>query len=195
MINYSLLSKLKILKRTIKGFSLIELIIGIVVLGIAMALITRVLSPQAERSIDPIFQVRAAELAQGMMEEISSKAFDESNTLALGNSRCGEVNIGATACTTLNTCPTGNAELGESRLSYDDVDDYNCLNQSNLAIESGRGESLSIYSGFSLAVTVGYDDDMDGVTVNTPGNVKLITVTVTTPNNEQMAFSTYRFNY
>ncbi len=195
MINYLPLGKLTILNKTVKGFSLIELIIGIVVLGISMALISRVLSPQAERSIDPIFQVRAAELAQGMMEEISSKAFDESNTLALGNSRCGEVNIGAAACTTLNACPTGNAELGESRLTYDDVDDYNCLNQSNLAIESGKGESLSIYSGFSLAVAVGYDDDMDGITVNTPGNVKLITVTVTTPNNEQMAFSTYRFNY
>ena len=52
------------------GFTLIELVIGIVVFSIALVLFTSLMVPQAIRSVDPIFQVRASELGQSLMNEI-----------------------------------------------------------------------------------------------------------------------------
>ena len=48
----------------LKGFTLIEMVIGIVVFSIALTLFTSLIVPQVIRSVDPIFQVRASELGQ-----------------------------------------------------------------------------------------------------------------------------------
>ena len=56
-----------------RGFSLIELIIGIVVLAIAMLFISAILGPLFVRSIEPWHQVRAAELGNSLMNEILAR--------------------------------------------------------------------------------------------------------------------------
>ena len=64
-----------------RGVTLIELIIGIVVLAISLSIITAVLGPLYIKSADPWHQVRAAELGQGLMNEILGKAFDKKKFL------------------------------------------------------------------------------------------------------------------
>ena len=173
-----------------KGFTLIELVIGIIVFSIALTLFTSLIVPQAIKSVDPIFQVRASELGQSMINEITSKSFDETSDRTGGGTLCDASCIGS-----INLGPDG-----ESRENYDDVDDYHGLSASDGDIKNAFNEtamlaSNSLYQGFSISVNVVYDADMDGTADTAVGDTKLITVTVTTPNDENIIFSSFRSNY
>ncbi|PKG97786.1 prepilin-type N-terminal cleavage/methylation domain-containing protein [Paraglaciecola sp. MB-3u-78] len=173
------------------GFTLIELVIGIVVFSIALVLFTSLIVPQAIRSVDPIFQVRASELGQALMNEIVSKSFDEKSDRTGGATPCDATCIGS-----INLGP----DDGESRTSYNDVDDYHGLNVSNGDIKNSLNETTvlngsNLYQGFNVKVSVVYDEGMDGTADNVVGNAKLITVTVTTPNDEEIIFASFRSNY
>lgn len=174
-----------------EGFTLIELVIGIIVFSIALVLFTSLIVPQVIRSVDPIFQVRAAELGQSIINEISSKSFDEKSDRTGGSNFCDAACIGS-----INLGPDGS----ETRANFDDVDDYHGLNESGGGIKNTLGESTilndnNLYEGFTLRVSVVYDADMDGTADTVVSNTKLITVTVTTPNDEDIIFSTFRSNY
>jgi MSHA pilin protein MshD len=202
-----------------RGFTLIELVVGIVVFSIALMLFTSLIVPQAVRSVDPIFQVRATELAQSLINEIVSKPFDENSNRTGGTARCNEdlsvpsdgdtldISIGEMGdCTASNLLgEDGVAEVG-LRGTYNDVDDYHGLDESDGAIRNSLGGfitigSVNLYQGFQAQVTVFYDDNRNGIDdaidngVIVNNNTKLITVTITTPNNEAINFSTYRSNY
>jgi MSHA pilin protein MshD len=173
------------------GFTLIELVIGIVVFSIALTLFTSLIVPQAIRSVDPIFQVRAAELGQSLINEITSKSFDEKSDRTGGATICDATCIGS-----INLGP----DSGESRANFDDVDDYNGLNVSDGNIKNSLNETTilngsNLYQGFRLKVSVVYDAAMDGTADTVVGNTKLVTVTVTTPNDEDIIFSSFRSNY
>ncbi|MDU0353118.1 prepilin-type N-terminal cleavage/methylation domain-containing protein [Paraglaciecola aquimarina] len=182
-----------------KGFTLVELVVGLVVFAIAMTLFVSLIVPQAIRSVDPIFQVRAAELAQSLVNEISSKPFDQNSSRIGGTIRCNEAG---------NPC-TQSQNLGpeENRSAFNDVDDYHGLLATGTDFkQNSLGGNISIdgknlYAGFSLAVTVFYDDNLDGIDDSVVGggtyvgNTKYIKVIVTTPNDEDITFATYRSNY
>lgn len=181
-----------------QGFTLVELIIGITVFSIIMMVIIGLIGPQSRLSVEPVWQVRASELAQSLMSEINAKAFDEQSSLSANGPRCNE----GTPCTS-----SGNLgpDTGESRAAFDDVDDYNGLNQSGAAILSAQGVPMlyngeSLYAGFTVQVQVYYDDNEDGVNDDAGGsgavvgNVKRIVITVTTPGGEAITFSSYRWN-
>ncbi|GAA0856549.1 type II secretion system protein [Aliiglaciecola litoralis] len=191
------------------GFTLIEMIVGIVIFGIALSLVTTLIFPQARRSVDPIMQVRATELAGTLLREISAKAFDENSR---GSIRCnddlnadGDFNdAGEIACTAASDL---GPEPGESRTAsqsnFDDVDDYNGLvqgaGQADPIIRNSLGEVLvvdgqTLYAGFSVSVSVVYDGNMDGV-ADINQTAKLITVNVNTPGGETLQFARYRSNY
>ncbi|WJG09712.1 type II secretion system protein [Aliiglaciecola sp. LCG003] len=192
-----------------KGFTLIEMVIGMLVLAIVFALMTSLIFPQAGRSVDPIMQVRATELANSLLREISAKAFDETSTTGI---RCnddlnqdGEFDSddNEAACTAAaNFGPEGETR-NAIESNFDDVDDYHGLSQGrgqdDPIILNSLGESIEIdgqnlYAGFNFQVTVVYDGNLDGVT-DSNQSAKLITVTVGTPSLETLVFSTYRSNY
>ena len=85
-----------------RGFTLIELIVGIVLLAVALTGILGLLINQAPKAVDPVQQVRAAQLAQRLAGEILQKSFDEQSDHNGGRYRCGEVVAGVTipACST-----------------------------------------------------------------------------------------------
>jgi MSHA pilin protein MshD len=176
-----------------KGFTLVELIIGLVVFAIAMTLFVSLIVPQAIRSVDPIYQIRAAELGQSLISEIASKPFDEHSSHSGGFVRCND----GIACSVIDGATNSNIEEGiGNRESFDDVDDYNNLNESGANIKTSLGEKTGLYAGFNAQVSVSYDADMDGGSPDAAvGDIKLITVTITTPNNEVVVFSNYRTNY
>ncbi len=177
------------------GFTLVELVIGIVVFSIALGLFTSLIVPQAIRSVDPIFQVRASELGQSLIHEIASKSFDEGSDRTGGSNICSQgANPACTSSAALG--PEEKDASGEPiRSSFDDVDDYHNLNESGASIKNALGGTTGLYTGFNVRVSVVYDADMDGAADAVIGNTKLITVTVTTPNDEDIIFSTFRSNY
>lgn len=181
-----------------RGFTLIELIIGITVFSIIMMVIVSLIAPQSRLSVEPIWQVRATELAQSLMSEINARAFDDSLANSNSGKRCNE-SVACTASGDLGPDP------GETRIRYDDIDDYHGLNESGATILSAQGSPIlyngeSLYTGFSVQVQVYYDDNEDGVnddaasTGTVIGNVKRIVITVTTPGGDAITFSNYRWN-
>lgn len=176
-----------------KGFTLIETIVGIVVLAISFSILTSLIYPIAEQSADQLHQVKAAELAQSMLNEIQNKAFDENSDMAGGLLRCGET--GASNCST-NMGPEdgedGRLDKGESSPDlFNDVDDYN-----NLVYNTGE---IKNYTGYTMSIRVCNDADYNGVCNADPAinksTAKLITVSIVTPTDFSLHFSTYRANF
>jgi|GEM_PF-157259 len=190
---------------TPNGFTLLEIVIGMVVLSIALMTMTSVLAPQTKQGIDPIWQVRAVALASSLSNEILAKPFDNNSNPAGNLTRCNEI----TACTL-------SASLGpdglETRLDFNDVDDFNGFFQQGGNITSSAGftsmvSGSDIYAGFGAQVEVFYDDNLDGVndddadgngildTGTLTGNTKLILITVTTPGNERIQIASVKGNF
>lgn len=172
-----------------RGFTLLELAIGTSVLAVSLLVMTGALFPQAQRSTDPWFQVRSAELAHSMMNEILARKFDE-NSAVLGDLRCGEYETGSATfvpCATqaeLTACST-TEEGTANRADFDDVDDFNCLNLTGNQILNVSGGSLgTVYAAFNVQVGVTY-----------VGANKRITVTVVPPRGDNIVYSAIKANY
>lgn len=175
-------------KRYVRGFTLVEMIVGMVGLAIAMLLVTSILAPQAKRSVTPVLQMRAAELGSSLMQEILSKSFDEnSDHNGGGQWRCGD--SGQPSCTSESSY---GSDSGESRTSYDDVDDYD-TNGAFISITNAQGSSVN-YTGFSYRVDVVSSDSSDSQLTGA-SSVKRIDLTVRTSSDRDFDFSVYRWNY
>ena len=178
-----------------KGFTLIETIVGIVVLAISISVLTSTIYPIAEQSADQLHQVKAAELAQSMLNEIQNKAFDQKSDMAGGRIRCGELGI---LCSDFMG-PDTVAGIKETRATFNDVDDYNDLKYGSVYnkgdIENSQGITLDLYTGYSMLIEVCNDANYDGSCTGDNFIAKLITVKITTPTGFSMNFATYRANF
>lgn len=176
-----------------QGFTLIELVVGIVIFAVAMVLVVSFLQPQVRKGIDPIWQVRAASLGQSISNEILAKPFDQNSNQVGGMDRCNE-GVPCTASSALGP------DAGENRDSYNDVDDYHGLNDSGEAIINSLGlntevDGTQIYAGFNVQVSVFYDQNLDGIDDLAVGSKKLITVTITTPGGERIVITSVKGNF
>lgn len=180
-----------------KGFTLIEMIIGLLVFAIALSLVTTFLIPAEENSADQIHQVKAAQLAKALLNDILNRSFDENSDRDGGVYRCNEDQDrnGDVDDTERCTFDDGNGvwpqDLNETlRSDFDDVDDFGNFTQLITATDQTLDTS---YGAFTLNVDVVYA----GNDINT-GNLrraKRITVTVTTPLGTDIAFSVYKTNF
>lgn len=165
-----------------QGFTLVELIITIVLSGIAIAMFAGIYTSTQVKSVSPIMQVKAAELAQAYLEEISLKRFDEQSPI--GNRfRCDE--NPAISCS--NTLAS---ESGETRARFDDVDDYNNLNES--PPRDALGNIRNGFNSFSASVTVSYAGADQGFSAR---DLKRIEVTITSAEDDLFVFSMYKGNF
>ncbi len=181
-----------------KGFTLIETIVGIVVLAVSFSILTTLIYPIAEQSAEQLHQIRAAELGQSMLNEIQNKAFDQNSDMAGGRIRCGEntveCSIGMGPEDGVDSRPDNNED---SRDLFNDVDDYHGLTYSDGNIKNSQGQVLNLYTGYAIKVTVCNDSDYDGDCLTNSDNstAKLITIIITTPTDFDIVFSTYRANF
>ena len=166
-----------------QGFTLIEVIIGIVTMSIALSVITTLLLPTATQSAEQIHQIRAAELGQSLMNEIIGKAFDENSDMSGGKDRCGEAAFDN--CTSnANLGPDGEAGVAQ----FNDVDDYHGVTQDDLTLNN-------LYQGFTVDVSVCNDSDYDGSCTGDNQTAKLITVTISDSSKNPITFAIYKANY
>jgi len=186
------------------GFTLVELIIGIVLFSVAMVTIVSVIIPQSKKGIDPLWQVRAVSLSQSLLSEMSAKAFDEKSLTSFGRQPCNY----RSACTLSGSM---GPETGETRNNFDDIDDYHGLVLSGAQISNASNRALSsqtsdLFLGFEARISVFYDNNADGINdddTNSDGaldsgtlsaNQKLISIVVVTPGGEEIPFAAYRKN-
>lgn len=161
-----------------QGFTLIELVIGMLVIGIAIVMLTSMLFPQADRAASNLHRVRSAELAHSVMNEIWGKRYDQNTNANGGTPACGSP-LGSNCSTSLGP------EVGESRNDFNDVDDYNGLNETATMLNSTQTYAAA-YPNYQLSVTVAYGP---------APNTKLVTINVTTPDNEVITYNLVRSNY
>ncbi len=192
--------------RRLSGFTLIELVTGIVLFAVAMTLIVGVILPMTRKQAQPIYQVRAAELGQAMLQEVLSRSFDEnsdrSGTTTAGKYRyCGVID----AMNTTTEYSTGNcssslgADSGESSYTqYDDVDDFNAFCNtpvSGSVLAGWQGLNTGLYDNYEVGVCVVNEPALVSESAGRADVAKKITVTVTTPAGEAIPFVSYRSNY
>lgn len=199
---------IKPLKKS-KGFTLIEGIIAIVIMGIAMVTLTSFLFPQIEQSATPHYQARASALANAFMTEILARKFDHNSDDNGERFRCDDnahpdlPSITPPACTTAL-----GPDDSESRTQLNDVDDYiGCWVGENRSCTDPRGNIADVlgndvndqYKNFVVSVDVFYDanhdNQADDASVKANRHHKRINLTVDAGRYGTYPFSAYRSNY
>ncbi|HET7158210.1 MAG TPA: type II secretion system protein [Burkholderiales bacterium] len=175
--------------RKASGFTLIELIAFIAIIGISVAGVLLSFDTAARGSADPTVRKQALAIAESMLEEIQQMPY----------TYCDPDDPAATTAASAASCATVEAigpEPGESRYNaitpFDNVNDYHGY---NTAIEAPAGiKDLSgapIGGGLALynaAVSVS-NAALAGVPA---AEALLIQVTVTAPGNVTVALAAYR---
>ena len=162
-----------------KGVTLVELVITIVVIGIAMSALISSLSTGIANSSTPLWEGKALELSQAYLDEIQAMKFDESS--AIGGGELASVE-----------CNSANFDDGETRALYDDVDDYHGLTDAPpVLIDSTI--SMAEYANYSVSVQVSCAGGDLGLANS--DSAKRITVIVTVPGGESRSVAFYKGNF
>lgn len=111
-------------ERRQKGFTLIELIIFIVIVGIGVTGILSVYTNTIRNSADPMVRKQAMAIAESLMEEITAKEYAN---------------------------PTG-GYTGVTRSLWDDVDDYN--GYTSATVVDLQGSTVAGLTGYRIAPAV-----------------------------------------
>ncbi len=161
------------LLRNQRGVTLIDLIVIIVIVAIALPPMIGLLIQVTRQSTFGVTVTRANHLASTLFEEMRSKRGDENATAASA---------------TLGPDP------GETRATYDDVDDYHGLDES--PPKDSLGNDVADSGGFRQQVSVCYvaNTDLD-TCIGGPTLYKRITVTVTDPEGRASELVTMISNF
>lgn len=195
----------------LKGFTLIESIVAMVIMGMAMTILFSIFFPRVEDSGRPQYIVRASALGQSVMNTILSRGFDENSDPSGGLIRCDDKSKSESG-EDLNTDLTADADScigstgpddGESIANeFNDVDDYiGCwaqgLESSGCAPLSELINDSTKYPNFKVEVSV-VDANTLELTANQPSGthiMKKITVTVFAQHYEAFKLVAYKGNY
>ena len=177
----------------LRGSSLIELILFIVIVSVALAGILLVMNTTTRASADPLIRKQALAIAESLMEEVQLMPLtfcdpDDANVITAAN---------VAGCATVSEDTAIGAEPGETRYSsttpFDNVSDYH-----NFAMNAGNGGIRDI-SNVQIANLAAYTATIamrqaawGGIAA---ADSLLITVTVTAPNGEMVALDSYRTRY
>lgn len=161
-----------------RGVTLIELVICIVLLGIAASAMLTAFGNMMASSSDPLWHNKSLKLGQLFLDEILGKAYDDATPLG-----------GLPVAAVIDCNALGPEEA--DRASFDDVDDYHGIEN----VPENLLDNLdSSYANYSVKVSVTCDGDNAGASVFS--HAKLITVSVLAPGQSQpMVFSAYKGNY
>lgn len=191
----------QIKKLAASGFTLVELVMFIVIVGIGVAGILLVYSTTVRGSADPLVTKQLLSIAEAMLEEVQLMPFTV----------CDPDDANAATSTTLAGCATTPEAIGpegtESRYNaadpFDNVNDYSGFNTATAALPGIRdlsGTPIAALAGYSASVAIAAQTlGPGGATVAGTGaegpQSLLITVTATGPQGDSISISGYRTRY
>ena len=120
------------------GFSFIEVIVALIVISIAFGAIAGLVATLSGKSANPIIQTQAIYLAEGMLEEVLLRGFEDPD----------EIDEGCSV----------------SRDLWDNLSDYNCLN-TPIVPRSASGQEIASLMNYRVGVIVSDLETISGVTV------------------------------
>ena len=195
-----------------RGVTLIELVVFIVIVGVALAGLFAAFNTITAASADPQVRKQVLAIAESLMEEVQLLPFtycdpDDANAATATSATVG---AGTTNCATaaelaalLTTDPATN-EAGETRYgvspdtSFDNVNDYHRF---SLPVPPGiRGiadNAIAGLSGYSASITVTQAGLATGVPIDAIAAAAAlrISVTATGPNGVATTLEGYRTRY
>ncbi len=160
-----------------------ELIVTMSVVSIAVLALTYTLSSAFARQSDGLWQAKTVALAEAYVEEIMARRYDETTPLG-GVPPCPPV-----------ACSAALGAEGESRGQFDDVDDYNGLDEQ--PPRDADGNVRADYDGYRVQVSVAYATagQVGTFGLDDASDAKLVTVTVSPPSGAPLSFAVLRGNY
>jgi MSHA pilin protein MshD len=152
------------------GFTLVEMVIAIVIVGVGLAGVLTAFNNTVKSSADPLIHKQMLAVAEEMMEEVLLKPFAVNGTAPVNSLKgCGSA-------------------APPSRAAFDDVSDYN--NYSTTGICDIDGAAVAGLSGYNISVAVG-NAALGGIAAS---SVLKVTVTVT-HGAESIVLAGWRTNY
>ena len=172
------------LKRASQGFTLVETIVSMLVISVAALAMASALGVAFSHSSDSLLYAKSGHLAQAYIEEIQSRRYDE-NAAPGGKPSCAPA---TTPCSAIGSD-------GETRIQFDDVDDYDGLD--DLPPRNSLDQPLTDYPGFRVQVAVTYATaaQVTAWQLDDVSDAKLAVVTVTTPDGKSRGYPILRGNY
>ncbi len=174
-------------RRRVRGLTLIELLLFIVVVGIALSAMLKVFVTATTASADPMIRRQQLAIAESLLREIELMPFtwcdptDPAVDTATGTAGCATVE---------NSGP----EAGQTRYGpanfFNNVNDYSGFSMSG--IRDVTNTPIAGLSGYSASVTV-VSAALD--TIPAAGEALKITVTVTAPNGSAISLQGWRTRY
>ena len=196
--------------KKVRGFTLIEIIIGIVVLSIALTGGLSLLISQVDAYRDPLIKEKSVQIAKRVVHEIQIRAYDEKSDIGGGIFRCSET-VGGISLGDCSAEAEYGTDLGEQMLdTLDDVDDfdtaklcpklsgsYSCSDNylpvvyffSDAADEATQKKYNDYYAGFLVKIEV-----VPAKISGDADSAKKITVTVRQSDGLEIEYSLIKAN-
>jgi len=182
-----------------RGLSLIEVVIFIVVLGVAFAGMLILYNQVTKASVDPMIRKQALALASSLLEEIELQAY----------TICDPDDPAVYTATVIGDCATGEvlgAEGAESRYSsvarFDNVSDYNNFRMgsgepiADADIKTVDGTTIGALANYHVAVTIAQIDSNElGAEIPTGEALRIRVVATHVPTGIQVVLQGYRARY
>jgi len=178
-------------RRAQAGLSLIEVVVFIVVLGIAFVGMLILFNRVTSASVDPVVRKQALAIAASLLEEVELHAFtycdpDDANVYTANS---------AGDCSTVEAI---GAEAGETRYAsprFDNVNDYHGFSMAGAGILSADGQPIAGLTGYSVSVTVANISPGELPSVADVNDALRITVAVSAPTGVNVSLQGYRLRY
>lgn len=152
------------------GFTLVEMVIAIVIIGIGLAGVLLAFNATVKSSADPLIRKQMLAVAEEMMEEVLLKPFTVTGTAPTNSA-------------------TGCGVAAASRVSFDDVSDYH--NYETTSICDIDGVAVAGLGSYGVKVTIDGAASLDTLS---GGAVKKVTVVVT-HGSESFSLVGWRTDY
>jgi len=188
-----------------RGFTLVELVVGIVVLAVAMIMMNTLFISQSKDALEPLYRLRASQLGQGIMQDILARDYDENSDHNGGTYRCDEIWGDTDLWYDFSAQQWQTTGVPEEVPCTEDVD-YGIDDETAGEHQNFNDVDDFITNGFQSAVTYGdvigaallsqynnYAIKIDVVSFET--DYKNVSVTIQTPSREEIRFSALKGNY
>jgi MSHA pilin protein MshD len=184
-----------------RGVTLVELIMFIVIVGVAMSALFAVFSTMTKGSGDPQVRKQVLAIAESLMDEVTLMPFtfcdpNDANVAIATNSGVAV----AGGCATLSEDTAIGPEAGETRYGptfFDNVSDYStfALNAGTSGIRDITNNPVAGLGGYTALITVTQAGLASGVDAISAADALRISITVQGPGNISATLEGYRTRY
>ena len=174
-------------RRAQAGVTLIELVLFIVIVGVAVAAILGVMSLTTSNSADPQLRKQALAIAEGMLEEIEGARF----TYCAVDDPAAETATGVAGCA---TAEAPGIQGGATRRPYDNVNDYNQATPYTSDVAGNPFPTGYVVNVLVSPVVVNATGLLHASPPADPAALR-IAVTVSYGNKQQIVLDGYRTRY